>query len=92
MATPEKLYFSTALEIGAGGLLCTAALLQNVTESLTGEPHNVVTSFNENRYHNTETISFSLFSVSINQKNVWPIGSKSAQYLKVMLNEYWTNK
>ena len=42
MDTPEKLYFSIALEIGDGGLLCIAALLQNVTESLTGEPHNVV--------------------------------------------------
>ena len=31
MATPEKLYFSTALEIGAGGLLCSTASLQNVS-------------------------------------------------------------
>ena len=31
MATPEKLYFSTALEIGAGGLLCSTASQQNVS-------------------------------------------------------------
>ena len=31
MATPEKLYFSTALEIGAGGLLCSTASQKNVS-------------------------------------------------------------
>ena len=64
MATPEKLYFSTALEIGAGGLLCTAALLQNVTESLTGEPHNGISYY-------PKTLLFKTSNLKIHNQKVW---------------------
>ena len=48
MATPEKLYFSTALEIGAGGLLCSTASQQNVSVIIAKQVSHITLNFEEN--------------------------------------------